>query len=379
MEYDLTNEAKAWAGETFEKIKTKIFAQNQRMGQMIPYVPRNGRYSDLDAPDGINWWTNGFWAGILWQMYHATKEESYRITAENIEKRLDEALTGFEGLHHDVGFMWLHTSVANYRLTGNMDSRRRGLHAANLLAGRYNPSGRFIRAWNGDNAGWMIVDCLMNLPLLYWAGLETGDPRFAAIAREHADTSLRFSVRADGSCNHISILDPGTGQCLDNPGGQGFQPGSSWSRGHSWGIYGFALNYLHSGDAAYLSAAKQIAHYYISNLAVNDWLPLVDFRAPKEPVKLDSTSAMITCCGLLEIARHVEEYERALYLGAALRILRKCEAAFANWNADEDAIIGHGASSYHSTGFDSDAPIIYGDYFFVEAILRLLGKGFLIW
>ena len=150
MNSSLDTAGMEWAQEIFAKISIKLMAECKRNVHVIPYIPRDGRYHDLDSPDGLFWWTNGFWPGILWQMYNATGDEQYRKTAEEVEKRLDETLEGFEGLHHDVGFMWLHSSVANYRLTGNKDSRRRGLHAANLLAGRYNPAGKFIRAWNGN-------------------------------------------------------------------------------------------------------------------------------------------------------------------------------------------------------------------------------------
>ena len=375
----LSQENRRWAEDTYEKLKTKMRAQCLRIGESIPYIPRDGKYVDLDSPEGIYWWTNGFWPGMLWQMYNATGEECYRKSAEGVEKRLDEALMGYEGLHHDVGFMWLHSAVANYRLTGNKESRVRGLHAANLLAGRYNPSGRFIRAWNEDRPGWIIVDTMMNLPLLYWAEKEINDPRFGYIARSHADTCRAITVRGDGSCNHISILDPHTGECLDNPGGQGYASGSSWSRGHAWAVYGFALSYLHTGKREYLDTAKRTAHYFAFNLSMNDWLPLVDFRSPKEPVKYDSTAAMCFACGMFEIAKHVGEYERIVYFNAAVKTLRVCEAAFCNWNSDEDSIVGRGMGSYHGTGLDADAPIVYGDYFLIEAVLRLMNKAFPIW
>ena len=368
-----------WAEGVFEKLKTKINAECSRLGDAIPYISKDGRYHDLETSEGIFWWTNGFWGGLLWQMFHAAGDGMYRISAENLERRLDEALEGYEGLHHDVGFMWLHTAVADYRLTGNRDSRRRGLHAANLLAGRYNPAGKFIRAWNGDRAGWIIIDCLMNIPLLYWASRETGDPRFTCIAQNHADTAMGVLVRPDGSCNHIAVLSPETGECLETPGGQGYAPGSSWSRGQSWAVYGFALSFRHTGRKAYLDTAKKIAHYVIANFAQNGWLPAVDFRAPGEPVKYDSTAGMISACGLLEIAAHAGEGERGLYLGAAVKLLKACENAFADWDTARDGIIGRGTGSYHGGLQDTEVPIIYGDYFFVEAVLRLLGKDFLIW
>jgi len=380
VDFQLTAADREWAEGIFGKLNSKLKAECGRLGNIIPYIPRDGRYHDLDTPVGIYWWTNGFWPGMLWQMYHATGDEVYRVTAAAAEERMDEALEGFEDLHHDVGFMWLHTAVANYRLTGSVDSRRRALHAANILAGRYNPAGKFIRAWNGeDRAGWVIIDTMMNIPLLYWAAGENRDPRYSQIAQCHADTALDVLVRPDGSCNHIAILSPETGACLETPGGQGFAPGSSWSRGQSWALYGFALSFRHSGQVKYLDAAKRIAHYVLSNFALNDWLPLVDFRSPPEPVKHDSTAAMISVSGLLEIAEHSGEHEKPLYAGAAIKVLRACEKAFADWNSETDGIIGGGTAAWHGSPDDTGVPIIYGDYFFTEAILRLLGKDFLIW
>jgi len=372
--------------EMYEKLKTKIKAECQRVGTDIPYIPENGRYQDVTKcagafGEGITWWTNGFWGGIMWQMYNATQEECYKKSALNVEERMDEALAEkFLGLHHDVGFQWLHTSVANYRLTGNADSRRRGLHAAFILAGRYNPSAKFIRAWNGKQTGRMIVDTMMNLPLLHWAGKELDDPRFAYIANSHADTAMNMIIRPDGSCNHFADLDPVTGEFIDNPAGQGYASGSSWSRGTAWALYGFALNYHYTKEQRYLDAAKRVAHYFISNLAMNEWLPLVDFRAPAQPVRYDSSAAMTAVCGLLEIAEHVPELEKNLYLESAAKIIVACEKKFCNWDAGVDGIVYGGTAAYHSSkDLSYETSLIYGDYFFIEAVLRMLGKGFRIW
>ena len=318
--------------------------------------------------------------------YNATGDETYRTAAEGVEDRLKETLAGFEGLDHDIGFLFLPTSVANYRKTGNMDARRCGLHAANLLVGRFNHAGRYIRAWNksfwaGDKvSGWMIIDCMMNIPLLYWAAQESNDPRFKHIAVAHAKTAQKCIVRPDGSCNHIVVFDSETGEYLDNPGGQGYGSGSAWSRGQSWAVYGFSLSYRHTGDESFLDTAKQCAHYCISNLAVNDWIPVVDYRAPKEPLKYDSTAGMITAAGLLELANHVGEHEKQLYVRAALNILKACEEKFCNWDPDQDSIVGGGTFFYHDPqGFNTEVPIIYGDYYFIEAILKLKGKELFIW
>lgn len=364
--------------EIFGKIDTKLTAQCGRVGEKIPYTTKDGFYQTDMRQENLSWWTNGFWAGMLWQMYHATGKELYRRTAEYSEEAFDKALDRFEGLHHDVGFQFLHTAVADYRLTGNEKSRVRGLHGASLLAGRFNGAGNYIRAWNKDMPGWMIVDCLMNIPLLYWAGEELKDPRFAWIADSHAHTALKVLAREDGSCNHIAIFDPATGELLDLPGGQGYGPGSSWSRGQAWALYGFALAYRHTGKKEYLDAAKRTAHYFIANAASTGFVTLCDFRAPKEPVYWDTTATACGACGLLEISEHVPELEKPLYHDGAVSMLMALEEKHCCWDPDRDSMVQNGTEAYKSPE-GTHIPIIYGDYFFVEGILRLMGKGFMIW
>lgn len=334
-----------WAEEIYQKICVKMKAQAQRVGTDIPYIPENGRYKDM-GNEGIHWWTNGFWPGILWQMYHATNEEFYKETARGVEKRLDQALNHYSGLDHDVGFIWLHASVADYRLTGDEEAKERGLKAAGVLASRYNPAGQYLSAWNGNRPGHMIIDCLMNTPLLYWASRETEDPRFALIAERHTDTALKYIVREDGSCNHIVILDPVTGEFTDNPGGQGYGKGSSWSRGQAWAVYGFVLGYKYTGKIEYLEASKRVAHYFLANAAITDYVPLLDFRAPKEPVYYDTTAGAIAACGLLALAEVVDIFEKRLYAEGALKILKAIEKKHCNWNPEEDSIVDFGSAKY---------------------------------
>lgn len=371
----------------YEKIDTKLQAECARMGDRIPYTAENGRYETDKGAQAPFWWTNGFWAGMLWQMFKSSGREIYKETAKKSEKVMEGALAGFVGLHHDVGFQFLHTAVADYRLTGDEKARVMGLHAANLLAGRFNPMGNFIRAWNdgngprgeaGNKTGWMIVDCLMNIPLLYWAGKEIDDPRYAYIADQHAHTAMRVLLREDGSCNHIGILDPSTGELLGLPGGQGYGEGSSWSRGQAWAVYGFALAFMHTGKQEYLDAAKRAAHYFISNIVSTDFVSLVDFRAPKEPVYWDTTATACAACGMLQIAEMVPEYEKSLYYDSAVNMLMALNEKHCDWNPETDGIVQNGTASYWSEK-DRHVSIIYGDYFFVEGILRLLNRGFMIW
>lgn len=373
--------------EIYEKIDAKLQAECLRMGDRIPYTAENGRYVTDKGKDAPFWWTNGFWAGMLWQMYQSSGREIYKETAKKSELVMEQDLAGFVGLHHDVGFQFLHTAVADYRLTGDEKAKVMGLHAANLLAGRFNPAGGFIRAWNdgngpkgekGNKPGWMIVDCLMNIPLLYWAGEETDDPRYAYIADHHAHTALKVLLRGDGSCNHIAVLDPSTGELLNLPGGQGYGEGSSWSRGQAWAVYGFALAFMHTGKREYLEAAKQAAHYFMANVSLTGYVSLVDFRAPEEPVYRDTTATACAACGLLQIAEMVPEYEKPLYYDSGVKMLTALEERHCDWNTETDGILQNGTASYWADK-DRHVPIIYGDYFFVEGILRLMNRGFMIW
>lgn len=381
----LPEKDRAWLEAVNAKIDRKIALVSERNKDKIPYTATDGVYDDRrsaggGADDGINWWTNGFWAGILWLMYHETGEERYAEIARRSEGWLDRCFEAYYGLHHDVGFMWLPSAVADYRLTKNPDARRRGLHAANLLAGRFNPVGKFIRAWNenggNDTRGWVIIDSMFNIPLLYWAYDETQDPRFLHVAVQHADTVLANFIRPDGSVNHIVEFDPFDGHMVKSYGGQGYGEGSSWTRGQSWALYGFTMSYIHTQNPAYLAAAKRVAHYFIANIPESGLIP-VDFRQPKEPAWEDSCAAAIAASGLIEIARHVGEYERELYLRPALKLLHTLDEQRADWSDDADNILTHCTAAYHDARHHFS--IIYGDYFFMEAVFKLKGGDVFLW
>lgn len=378
--FSLSEDAARWAEETRDRLLDRFSAECDRVGDRIPYIAEDHVYrKDLgETPEDLIWWTNGFWPGILWQCYHVTGDEKYLEAARGVEDRLDGAFDRYTGLHHDVGFMWLLSAVADFRLTGNERSLARGLHAAHLLAGRYNPRGRFIRSWNRDRAGWVIVDSMMNIPLLYWASDAIGDPRFTYVATDHADTVMANTVRGDGSCNHIIVLDPATGELLETPAGQGFASGSAWSRGQSWAVYGFALSYRHTGDERYLDCAKRVGHYFISQVAQTGNVALLDFRQPAEPVYWDALAGCIAACGMLEIARSCEGAERASWVDWAVKILRATDERFCDWDVSHDGVVQMCSGAYHSEK-DRHVHMCYADYYFLEAVLRLTGEDVLLW
>ena len=382
------NSNQEWVGEALEKVREKMQWVSEKNRDKIPYTTgADGSYDDRSdesrswgMDNGLNWWTNGFWGGIMWLLYQDTGEERYREIAGISERKLEKCFDQYYGLHHDVGFMYLPTAVADYRLTGNEEGRRIGMHAANLLAGRFNPVGKFIRAWNqnedNDTRGWAIIDCLLNLSLLYWASEESGDPRFRQIAMMHADTVLANFVRPDGSVCHIVEFDPESGRMVKSYGGQGYGEGSSWTRGQGWAVYGFANSYTHTGKKEYLEAARKVADYCIANLPESGILP-VDFKQPPEPAWEDSCAACVIACGLLEVARHVSDSEKEKYENAAVKILRAIAENRADWTENCDAIVQNCTGAYHSP--DHHFTMVYADYYFIEGLYKLSGIGRLLW
>ncbi len=365
-----------WLDEVWEKINRKLSRVAVQRRGTIPYTTLGDGKYDNKTGRAISWWTNGFWPGMMWLMYDATKNDEYKITAENAELLLDEAFQYYESLHHDVGFMWHISAGANYRLTGNRESYLRNMYAANLLAGRYNLKGEYLRAWNGaDQKGYSIIDCMMNIPLLYWASKESGDERYQYIAKKHADKALAHHVREDGSIHHIVDYHPETGEVMAVYGGQGYGVGSSWSRGQAWGVYGFTLSYIHTKEERYLNAAKKIANYFIA-ACCDDYLPKSDFRSPEEPVLYDASAGLVAACGLIELSRVLPEYEKSMYFNAACRLIKAIVDKFADWSDETDAIITHCSEAYEK---QQHLTLVYADFYLVEAINKLKGFNTFLW
>ncbi len=370
-----------WAEDVLKKVTAKMAQVYERSKDKIPYTTVNGVHDDKSVDD-IGWWTNGFWGGIMWLMFNVTGEECYRKTAIENEEKLDKLFLNYRMLDHDNGFKWLPTAVANYKLTKNEESKNRAILAADNLAGRFNSNGEFIRAWNDwdgddiDRRGWAIIDCMMNLPLLYWASETTNDPRYRQVAVKHANKALKNFVREDGSVKHIVEFDVNTGAEVKNYGGQGYKDGSSWTRGQGWGIYGFALSYRHTGDRNYLKTAEKIADYFISNIPESGLIP-VDFIQPADVTWEDSTASAIAACGMLEIASFEECSDPDRYRTYGLKLLKALTDSRVNWNENEDDLLLKCTAAFHDEKHEFS--IIYGDFFYIEALCKVAGKGIHMW
>ena len=366
-----------WAKGVLKKIEDKMVPVTERNRNKIPYTTgESGKFDDHSAKKDICWWTNGFWGGEMWQLYKLTQNEMFKEEALQVEEKLDAAFLNYNGMDHDAGFRWLPTAVINYKLYGGEEAKNRGLLAANSLAGRFNMNGNFIRAWNDwgdgrDTTGWAIIDCMMNLPLLYWASDVLKDPRFKKIAISHADTAMKNFIREDGSVRHIVGFDPFTGEFDKEYGGQGYGEGSSWTRGQSWAVYGFALSYIHTGEKRYLETAMKVADYVLSEMPETFLVP-IDYRQPKDVDLEDSTAAAITAGGLIEIAKCLQDENKELadkYLSSAVKLLKALDEHSCDYSLDRDNLLTRGSVDYHGNGHHM--AIIYGDYYYIEALMKL--------
>ena len=365
-----------WTEDAVRQIIGKVLAQKDQIGASFPHVAYDGKF----RYENPSFWTAGFWPGILWMVYEKTGDESVKEIAIQIEDQLKDVLDDFFHIHHDVGFMYLPTAVLHHRLFSNEDSYRTGLKAASHLAGRFNLAGHFIRAWtsevNPNSTGWAIIDCLMNLPLLFWASKELKDPRFYQIAKAHIETVRTKFVRKDGTVPHIVSFDPYTGEKIENLGGQGYSGDSVWSRGQSWALYGFSIAYRETRDPEYLKAAETIGNWIWEHLP-EDLVPYWDFSAPKEQqFARDSSAAACMASGYLELSSLEDDQEKKQkYQNMAEQILQSLLEHYADFSLENQGILQKGTVSFPNDRH-INVPIIYGDYFLLEALMKLTEPEF---
>jgi len=364
---DLFSDAEVW-----EKIVEKLEEMNKNIGDKSPHVAlsEGGVYDD----ERIDWWTSGFWPGLLWLGYDMTGNEIFKRSAWDWDIKMEQRMLENNSFDHDVGFQFLSTAVFKYKLTGDMDARRRGLAAANFLAGRFNIQGHFIRAWNSNMHGWSIVDSAMNLSLLCWASEELEDPRFMHTARLHADTLVEHFIRADGSVNHIVSFDPATGEVIEAIGGQGEAADSAWSRGAAWALYGMANMYRYTKDEKYGQAAQRVAHFFMAHLP-SDKVPHWDFRTRGNPElePRDTSAGAIAASGLLELATLLPEHVGRRYEEVAIQMLDSLYHHYSTWDGPQHEAILLQGTGHKPAGQNINVSLIYGDYFFVEAFAKRNG------
>lgn len=337
-----------------------------------------GDYAAWDESFGeIGNWTTGFFTGMALLAWQRFRDERYLRALDGMEPHYRRKVgEGAAETMHDLGFLFSPYSVGLSQLTGDAAQRDLALQAARLLADRFIPAGNYIRAWGRMDElgtaydGLAIIDCMMNLPLLYWAAAESGDAGFRTIAIRHSDTTLRHFIRADGSVYHSFRFHPdGSPFRADNFCGRDIE--SSWARGATWAMYGFALGYKHTGDARYLEASRRVTTRWISELD-EEIIPVWDFRLPSgEPALRDSSAAAIAACAILELNDLGQADARMLSTKDAL-IARLLTPDYFDESPATRGVLRHGEVG-DGVGKARSAYTSWGDYFLMEALARELG------
>lgn len=334
-------------------------------------------------------WTEGFWTGQLWLAYERCGDERLKETAlVQVKSFLERIKNKVNVDHHDMGFLYSPSCVAAYKLTGSAEGRDAALMAADNLMTRFQEKGQFFQAWGAmddrDNYR-LIIDCLMNMPLLFWAGDITGESRYSDKAKAHIMTAMDYVVRPDNSTYHTYFFDPDTGKSVRGVTNQGNRDGSAWARGQAWGVYGSAMAYAKLGDEKYADIFRRVADYFIEHLP-EDLVPYWDFdfdTGSSEP--RDSSAGVIAVCGMLEMAKRLPQNEADYYTQTARRILKAVMDKCAVESSEiSNGLLLHGTyarktptNTCHNGGVDECNT--WGDYFYMEALTRLICDWKLYW
>ena len=329
----------------------------------------NGSWRLYDSSE----WTSGFFAGCLWQMYGRTANNSYRTwaadwTAGMAGERND---TGT----HDVGFKILCSFGTGFRIAGDPSYPSIIRQGAQSLSTRFNSVVGCTQSWDGRYHFPVIIDNMMNLEILFWAARNGGDPAWYDMAVSHALKTRQNHVRANGSTYHVVDYDSTTGAILFRGTHQGYSNSSTWARGQAWGLHGFTIAFRETDDTRFLDTARLLADYFINNLPA-DKVPYWDFNAPNIPNEPKDTSAgAIAASGLYELATlDPDPVRRTRYRDAANAILASlCSPAYLAEGSTSDGILLHGVG-HKPNNTEIDVSLIYGDYYFIEALMRYQGQ-----
>lgn len=327
-------------------------------------------------------WTAGFWTGMLWLAYELTGNELFRGIAEAQYDDYKKRYTEYDCLnHHDIGFIYVPSIVAQYKVTHAAKAKKLAFKAAKQLSKRYSEKARIIqvRDWRSGQ-GEFIIDCCMNLPLLFWAGKETGDRSYYIKAMNHLSRAVECMVRADASTYQCFKIDEITGEKAGGWQGQGYVDESCWARGQAWIMYGLAVAYTYCLDKDILKMAKRVSNYFLNRLP-DDQVCNWDLYFTQNDAQRDTSAAAPAACGLLELSKWMEPEEWKIYKDAAVTILRSLAENYSTKGKDSNGLLTAGVycKDKGSGGLGDNECCIWGDYFYLEGLTRLSKDWVMYW
>lgn len=363
-----------WQG-ALDYVVGKIRANIAAFGASYPAPASVGQVYPII---GNTEWTTSFWPGMLWLAWECSGDAVFHAAAEacipDFRARLDRRVATET---HDLGFLYTLSCVAPWRLWGNVYAWDTALKAADLLMIRFYEKAGVIQAWGNLNdpeqRGRIIIDCALNLPLLFWAAEETGNPYYREAAARHIESANRHLIRDDWSTYHTFYFDIENGAPLHGATRQGYSDTSCWSRGQAWGIYGNALCYRYTRNPELLEYSRGLARYFLNRLP-DDLVAYWDLIFAGGDEERDSSAAAVTVCGLLELSRSLPpvDPDHRLFENAALHIAASLARSYTTVNEPEsNGILLHGVYS-KPDGAGVDECTVFGDYFYTEALARIL-------
>jgi unsaturated chondroitin disaccharide hydrolase len=376
--------------KTAEKQYADMLLHSKDLARYPRTVDANGSTAYVPITD----WTGGFFPGSLWYLYEATRDTLLKKEAVKWTESLEK--NQFNTEHHDLGFM-MYCSYGNaYRITGNGAYKNILIQSAKSLISRFDTrvgcikSWNFRKSWDGRTTWYypVIIDNMMNLELLFFASKVTGDPVYKNIAVKHAETTLKHHFRKDYSSYHVVNYDTLTGKVLNRQTCQGYADNSTWARGQAWAIYGYTMMYRETKNKKYLNAAQKMADFYIKNPSLpKDKIPYWDFNVAQkgyspdwdyEADKLDyiprdASAAAITSSALFELSNYLGKTGKP-YKDFAIASIESLStpAYLAKPGTNGYFLLKHSVGSFPH-GVEIDVPIVYADYYYLEALRRYQG------
>jgi unsaturated chondroitin disaccharide hydrolase len=358
------------AGKTKENIKTLAYVCPSETAP-------GGHYNIIENIA----WTTGFWPGILWSAYGALDDEVFlhagKLQTDLFRQRLesDNVLQ-----HHDIGFLYTLSTLADYKLTGSKKACDLSIRAAKRLMKLYRPvpgiiqRGGVMEDLTDKFTGVFIVDCMLNVPLLFWASEQTGDKSFYNAAYNHMKNSVNTIIQPSGAIIQHGIADVVKGTIVaDSSQSQGKGgDDAAWSRGQAWAVYGLPIAYSYTGDKIFLESAKKVSIFFLNNLPSDD-IANWDLYYTEDDVQRDTSASSIAVCGLLELSELLDEGDpyKEIFYSAAVRILESLAKTYMT-KPEEDTMGLLNAGVYQmNSGKGVDQPTIWGDYYYMEALWRM--------
>ncbi|MFN0122727.1 MAG: glucuronyl hydrolase [Blastocatellia bacterium] len=327
-------------------------------------------------------WCDGFLPGMMWIFHEETGEAYWREHAVRYSTELEHRKDDRDV--HDLGFIFYHGTYRRWFAATKREGRADQalddvvVHAGRILALRFNEKAQCLRSFHGEDSN--FIDIMMNVGIIFYAALATGDKALYDVARRHCLTTRRTIVRGDGSTSHEGIFDLESGEFLRQTTQQGYRGDSCWSRGLAWSLYGFGTCYKLTGDPTWLETAQANADFWLANVPDDGpaaWIAPWDFDAPPDGplsrAQVDTSAAAIAAVGLFNLAdMATSAARRKAYRDFAIASVT---ALAGNYLGSQipgwEGILRGGVYHIHK-GYGVNESVMWGEFFFVEALQRAL-------